>query len=66
MPRKRGGSLLVAVNRDFIFLDLEVRTMNYLNMFIKLHVSALLLKKEFFLISNLHYILILFCQIFTM
>ena len=46
--RKRGGSLLVAVNRDFIFLDLEVRTMNYLNMFIKLHVSALLLKKECF------------------
>ena len=48
MPRKRGGSLLVAVNRDFIFLDLEVRTMNYLKFFIKLHVSALLLKKECF------------------
>ena len=45
---KRGGSLLVAVNRDFVFLDLEVWTMNYLNMFIKLHVSALLLKKECF------------------
>ena len=59
VPRKRGGSLLVAVNRDFIFLDLEVRTMNYLNMFIKLHVSALLLKKECF--QFLIYIIFWFC-----